>query len=73
MRAVPERRMFVGHHHTWRLVDEAGPSDWAGESPFRFDSGRRSLMTVHALSDGHFAVMDTDADVLTPFAAGGGL
>lgn len=62
----PQRRMFIGHYHRWQAADESGRLDWDGSRPLRFEPERRYLIVVGPLMDGHFAVLDTAADVLTP-------
>jgi predicted phosphodiesterase len=65
-RAVPHRVLFMGHLHRWLAVTPDAVLPWNGEGPLRLSPGRY-LVVVHALVQGHFAVYDTETQILTPY------
>lgn len=63
--SAPQRILFGGHYHHWLLATANGISSWAGEEPISL-AGERFYVVVHALCEGHFAIFDTDTEMLTP-------
>ena len=66
--AVTSRWQFVGHYHRWWATTAAGPLDWTGERPLRFEPGQRYFVVVAAVCDGWCAVLDMNAATLEPLA-----
>lgn len=65
-RAVPERILFVGHFHTWRIICPGRPVSWDADRPIRMDGPHRYLALVSAVVEGWSAVFDTETSELTP-------
>lgn len=63
--AAPQRFLFSGHLHRWRIVTPERTLEWAGESPVRLAPGR-FFVVVGALCEGHCGVFDTVTTDLTP-------
>lgn len=61
-----QRLFLVGHFHRWFAATTAGPLNWLGESPLRFDPEQRYLVVVHAVMQGWCALLDDEEGVLTP-------
>jgi hypothetical protein len=59
------RLMFGGHLHYWEIATPDRVLDWHGESPIVLDKGRY-FVSVGALCEGDFAVLDTETSLLTP-------
>jgi hypothetical protein len=70
--AVPNRVMFMGHDHCWRLISPEGVQPWSGERPITLRGEERYLVTVHAVCCGKCALFDTGTRELTPFDIGFG-
>ena len=66
---APQRLLFHGHFHAWRLETPAGLLAWRGEHPVCLAEGRY-LVAIAALCDGHCAVLDTETGWLQPFRIG---
>lgn len=69
--AFAGRAAFVGHHHRWFAITEAGALDWSGVAPLALDPGRRYLIAVAPVFRGAFALVDTAAGTVTPHTLGG--
>jgi predicted phosphodiesterase len=63
--ATPHRLMFAGHYHAWQVVTPERVLDWHGEAPISLAPGRY-FVTVGALCEGDYGVLDTETSVLTP-------
>ena len=57
---------FVGHYHRWWAATPAGPLDWIGTAPLRFEVGERYFVVIAAVFDGWCGILDTAASVLIP-------
>lgn len=64
--AVPERVLFIGHFHMWRLIRPGGPVPWDADRPFLMCGPDRYLALVSAVVEGWCAVFDTEVGELTP-------
>ena len=64
--AVPDRASFIGHFHRWHALTRGGPLAWDGSTPLALPAGPPSLVIVAAVCDGHAAILDTEARILTP-------
>jgi hypothetical protein len=64
--AFRHRIMFIGHFHRWLAATPRGCLPWDGSTPIELESGKRYLIVVHAVADGHCAVFDCATDRLTP-------
>jgi len=70
----PERVLFYGHIHCWRIATPAGIVSWEGDHIY-LHRPERYLVTVAQLSNGissaihrgHFALYDTEAQRLMRF------
>jgi predicted phosphodiesterase len=67
--AAPQRLLFHGHFHAWRLESPVGPLAWRGERPVCLAEGRY-LVAIAALCEGYCAVLDTGTGWLRPFRIG---
>jgi predicted phosphodiesterase len=65
--AVPNRLIFVGHYHRWRLATPEGVQPWAGDRPIALNADHRYLVAVHAVCAGSCALFDTATGELIPF------
>ena len=65
-RAVPERILFVGHFHMWRLIRPGGPVAWDADRPITLEGPERCLGLVSAVVEGWCAVFDADTNGLIP-------
>jgi predicted phosphodiesterase len=61
---------FVGHFHRWLLGTAEGILPWRGERPLSLSLTDRYLVVIHAVSQGHCALFDTEAGLLTPLGEG---
>ncbi|HEY3243982.1 MAG TPA: metallophosphoesterase family protein [Phycisphaerae bacterium] len=68
--AVPQRRILIGHFHRWLAATPRGVLDWSGGSVLSLDPADRYLIVVGGVCDGRFAILDTAADRLVPYALG---
>lgn len=59
--ATPHRAILIGHYHRWLALGRSGPLAWDGSGPFDFPGDEPTLMVVHAVCDGHAAILDTRA------------
>jgi Calcineurin-like phosphoesterase superfamily domain len=64
--AVPDRPTFIGHFHCWRAFNLAGPISWEGQGPLVLPADSPTLVVIAAICDGHAAILNTEARVLTP-------
>jgi hypothetical protein len=64
--AVPHRLLLLGHLHCWLLATAQGVLPWPSETPIRLDPGQRHLIVIHAVCQGHCALLDTDTSELFP-------
>lgn len=64
--AVPERVLFIGHFHIWRVLRADGPVDWDGTRPLRLEVPARYLVLVAPVEEGWCATFDTATGELTP-------
>jgi hypothetical protein len=64
--AAPNRSIFIGHFHRWAAFGPVGRLDWEGDSPLELPDDVPTLVVVAAICDGHSAIFDTEARVLTP-------
>jgi len=65
---VTHRIILVGHFHRWFASTLRHPIAWRGKTVLSFSSLERYFVIVGALFQGSFAILDTDADSLTPFS-----
>jgi hypothetical protein len=63
--AVPHRAIFGGHYHVWHAATPEGVQRWDGTAPIAFGEDRH-FVVVNALSEGNFAVYDTQTANLIP-------
>lgn len=68
--ACDHRVILMGHLHRWAWLTPGGPEPWAGDRPVHLDAGRRHLVVVHAVQQGHCALFDTEQRLLTPVRVG---
>ena len=66
--AQSELVIFLGHYHLWRAAAPTEILSWEGEEPLHLDPATRYLVAVPALYCGHFALADTETNVLHPHA-----
>src|SRR5262249_13920890 len=64
--AVPERLMFVGHHHRWLAVTTGGPLEWGGEGSPNLACAQRYFVGVGAVFQAHRGLLDTERAKLRP-------
>jgi hypothetical protein len=64
--AVPDRATFIGHFHRWQAFTRGGAMPWEGREPLVLPADSPTLVVVAAICDGHAAILDTEARVLTP-------
>jgi len=64
--AVPERILFVGHFHSWLVMNPKGRLDWDGVRPITLDGRDRYLVLVSAVVEGWCAMFETEQSELTP-------
>lgn len=64
--AVESRWQFVGHYHRWWAATPAGPVDWSGEEPLRFEPSQRYFVIVAAVFSGWCGLLDTELGQLEP-------
>ncbi|MEZ6059258.1 MAG: metallophosphoesterase family protein [Planctomycetaceae bacterium] len=66
----PHQVFLMGHCHRWYLTNGHGDIPVSGLDPIEFRSGERYLVVVNAVVNGWCAVLDTDANMLTPHSVG---
>lgn len=64
--AVSHRLCFAGHFHQWLLATPDHLAEWQGEEPVSLASDGRRFVVIHALCQGHAAVLDTERWLLLP-------
>jgi hypothetical protein len=64
--ATNHRIIVVGHFHRWLAWDERGAVGWQDGEPLCLPHQGRYLVSVGALWDGAYGVLDTSAEVLLP-------
>lgn len=64
--SVPEKYLFMGHHHCWIVIGSRGELQWNAESPLLLTLENRYLIVVAAVYDGWCSIFDTDPGVLIP-------
>jgi len=64
--AVPQRVLFSGHTHRWRLGTPEGIVEWNGEAPIRLTPPGRYFVTLGPVVGGHAATYDTTTAELIP-------
>jgi len=65
--AVGSGWQFVGHYHRWWAATPAGPVDWTGDGPLRFEPGQRYFVVVAPVCEGWCGILDTDRGLLEPW------
>jgi hypothetical protein len=65
--AVPEKYLFMGHHHRWVVISSSGLVQWDAESPLVLTSEDRYLLVVAGVYDGWCSIFETDSRSLLPF------
>jgi hypothetical protein len=63
--AAPQKHLFTGHSHRWRVVMPSRCLLWRGETAIQLGP-ERTLLSVAAVADGWCAVFDTGTDELRP-------
>ncbi len=62
----PQRILLCGHFHRWLAATPAGRLAWKGEEPLNLDPGGRCFVVIHAVMQGHAAILDDQRNVLLP-------
>jgi predicted phosphodiesterase len=65
--SVPEKYLFMGHHHVWIAIGSSGRIQWDAKSHLLLASEDRCLVLVAAVYDGWCSIFDTESRVLMPF------
>ena len=60
------RIVLTGHFHRWFLATPRKTIPWQGRTAISFAPSERYLVIINPVFDGSFAILDTDANVLTP-------
>jgi hypothetical protein len=64
--AMPDRPIFIGHYHRWRVFTREGLGPWEPPEPLALPEPPPTLVVVAAICDGHAAILETETRVLTP-------
>lgn len=64
---LPDCVYLMGDHHIWLAANRSGPIDWDGTKPIALAESELTLVIIHAVVDGHFATVDTETRILTPY------
>jgi hypothetical protein len=64
--SVPEKYLFMGHHHCWSVIGTSGRINWYGQGHLLLPSDGRFLIIVAAVYDGWCSIFDTVTRVLMP-------
>lgn len=70
--SLVERLFLMGHRHRWRAVsDRVDLSTWRGRAPLDLSETGRTLINVHAVTEGWCGLLDTSANVFEPVSIDG--